>query len=203
MSGTQSCLTDGTYDHCACGSPNDVHGTDAVADVAPPPPDTMEAATPTDVAAPDVQPDADACAGTVCGGACVDTRTDARHCGNCSTDCTMLAHVAGSIACVAGGCMVAGHCASGYADCDGNAANGCEADLSSSSNCGACGVACATGIACTHGMCQCPIGQILCGGVCVSNSTDMNCGRCGNVCDPGTCGMCQPMGSSFWCGPPC
>ncbi len=45
-------------------------------------------------------------------------------------------------------------CDSGFGDCDANAANGCEADLSSDSNaCGACGNACGTGAPCGSGIC--------------------------------------------------
>nr|MBK7068859.1 DUF5050 domain-containing protein [Deltaproteobacteria bacterium] len=48
---------------------------------------------------------------------------------------------------------VAPACAPGTADCDGGFANGCEASLSTSANCGACGRACAAGQTCTAGAC--------------------------------------------------
>jgi len=57
------------------------------------------------------------------------------------TSCA-LANAAGI--CTGGACG-SPHCASGFADCDGNAANGCEQDLTGSvGNCGACGNVCAS-----------------------------------------------------------
>lgn len=48
-------------------------------------------------------------------------------------------------------------CAINLADCNGNAADGCEVNLkSSAANCNACNVACPTGNICTRGMCQAP-----------------------------------------------
>jgi hypothetical protein len=50
-------------------------------------------------------------------------------------------------------------CSAGLTDCDGDAANGCEVNLSSSAaNCGACGNACGAGLICTQGACQTPPG---------------------------------------------
>jgi hypothetical protein len=61
------------------------------------------------------------------------------NCHACGDNCAMLPHVTSAV-CVsqAAGCgsLV---CATGYADCDGIASNGCEADLSSTSTCGTCG----------------------------------------------------------------
>jgi len=46
-----------------------------------------------------------------------------------------------------------GTCNAGFGDCDGLAANGCEADVTSDDdNCGACGSSCSSG-ACTNGVC--------------------------------------------------
>jgi hypothetical protein len=57
------------------------------------------------------------------------------------TSCA-LANAAG--VCTGGVCG-SPHCASGFADCDGNVANGCEQDLTGSvDNCGACGNVCAS-----------------------------------------------------------
>ena len=56
-------------------------------------------------------------------------------------------------ACTAGACKVIA-CAAGYADCDQQAADGCEVDLaSSSSSCGSCGNACGASQTCTQGAC--------------------------------------------------
>ena len=50
------------------------------------------------------------------------------------------------------GCSVA--CNAGYADCDKNAGNGCEASLASDkNNCGACGKKCGNGYSCISGLC--------------------------------------------------
>lgn len=46
----------------------------------------------------------------------------------------------GTAKCVGGACSF--DCNSGYADCDGNPANGCESDLQSALSCGACGKKC-------------------------------------------------------------
>ena len=44
-------------------------------------------------------------------------------------------------------------CAAGFADCDANPANGCEAStLTSAEHCGGCGMACASGV-CAAGRC--------------------------------------------------
>jgi hypothetical protein len=85
-------------------------------------------------------------------------------------------------------------CSAPLADCDGIAANGCEADLSTDpKNCGVCGNDCGPygqccGIAmcvqyagCSGGFADCD--QNYCNGCETNNSTDSNnCGVCGNVC---------------------
>ncbi len=88
-------------------------------------------------------------AGTArCGGFCVDPQTDPAHCGACGAACASP-----RLACVAGACVL-GSCPAGTASCDGNAANGCEADLSANAaHCGACGAACAGGSICVDGRC--------------------------------------------------
>jgi hypothetical protein len=48
-------------------------------------------------------------------------------------------------------------------------------------NCGACGVVCGGGLCMTGGVCECPLGDLLCGGTCVPNS-ETNCGGCGITC---------------------
>jgi hypothetical protein len=46
-------------------------------------------------------------------------------------------------------------CSAGTSDCDGNAANGCETDVRTAANCGACGHACGDGQTCSaSGVCE-------------------------------------------------
>jgi len=138
---------------------------------------------------------------TCCNGACVDTQSNTAACGSCTTTCTP-ANAAPS--CVAGQCGVAS-CAGTFGDCDGNAANGCETELSSSTtHCGTCGRACsfanAAG-ACTMGACtitRCNDGFADCDGSpangCETNLGDSaaHCGACGTSCARTNAdGVCQ------------
>jgi hypothetical protein len=52
-------------------------------------------------------------------------------------------------------CKYTGGCAAGWADCNTTApdANGCETNLSTTANCGACGRACPAGSVCSSGSC--------------------------------------------------
>lgn len=60
--------------------------------------------------------------------------------------------VACPTSCVAGACTA---CPTNFADCDGVASNGCEADLrTSTTNCGTCRFACGSGVACHGGICD-------------------------------------------------
>lgn len=81
-----------------------------------------------------------------CEGECTDVLFDEAHCGSCGESCT------GSDLCFEGRCY-ATTCAGSSADCDGNAASGCETDTQvDSANCGACGVTCDAGT-CEAGVC--------------------------------------------------
>jgi hypothetical protein len=53
---------------------------------------------------------------------------------------------------------------------------------SDSQNCGACGHACAAGVACQGGQCVCPGGTHDCGGVCASNASPGSCGTNCTAC---------------------
>ena len=129
-----------------------------------------------------------------CDGACVDVRTSAMHCGGCGVRCDLLHS---NPVCAAGACAV-GTCLSVFADCDGRADNGCEADLAGDGrHCGACGRACAAGQVCATGACRavCAGTQTACGTSCADLSLDVaNCGVCGRRCGGGqvcALGACQ------------
>ncbi|MEY4582487.1 MAG: hypothetical protein RL701_7190, partial [Pseudomonadota bacterium] len=123
------------------------------------------------------------------------------NCGACNRPCAPT-HAAGD--CSSGTC---GHgaCDPGFADCDNNPANGCEADLKAPSTCGACGVVCPEGAPCINGKCgcanrsQCSQNRECCNNQCVDtegscsflgcilggnrNQNRNNCGGCGRVCN--------------------
>ncbi len=119
-----------------------------------------------------------------CNGACRPVGTDPRTgCGSSCSPCR-LAHATPS--CAGGACAI-GSCDAGWADCDGNAANGCEADLHSRDTCGGCSAKCATGSVCSAAGCvaTCTPPDTLC--------TD----RCANlVTDPAHCGSCTASGTT-------
>ncbi|MDD9965051.1 MAG: hypothetical protein OXR73_02415 [Myxococcales bacterium] len=118
-----------------------------------------------------------------------------RHCTACGVDCTALANVA-SAKCGARGCedLV---CEVGFADCDGNADNGCEADLATPRHCGACDSPCApargTGECTPDGACAlvgCDPGFADCNedpqdGCEASLASAGSCGACDAVCRVG------------------
>jgi hypothetical protein len=81
-----------------------------------------------------------------------DLTSDASNCGVCGQVCSFANGVAG---CAAGACFMTA-CAPGFADCDGDLANGCESSTASSGSCGACGVVCAlpnASATCSSGTC--------------------------------------------------
>jgi hypothetical protein len=75
--------------------------------------------------------------------------SDTRHCGSCGNACSMAN---GNPLCMAGQCGII--CWNGYANCDLNAANGCETSLGEVANCGACGRPCYA----PHATVQCACG---------------------------------------------
>ena len=100
-----------------------------------------------------------ACAGTTCNGFCTTTTADSSNCGACGTACTS------GTPCIDGGCGLA------------SAGGACTSAAQCSSG------------TCTGGVCVsgCPVGQLMCGTVCVNEQTDQNnCGACGTVCNAGT-----------------
>jgi len=81
------------------------------------------------------------CNGQAGDGCEVNLRADVNNCFACGNACS--ATVVNAIpGCIAGACEISS-CEPGFGDCDGDADNGCEEDLSSSvSDCGTCGFAC-------------------------------------------------------------
>ena len=126
-------------------------------------------------------------------------------CGACGNAC----QIAGAVeACINGSCTI-GVCEVGYADCNGNAADGCEVDIDADElNCGACGTSCTNAhgaTSCQSGACvaSCNAGWDDCDGDptngCETNlNTVDDCGTCGTTCSvanatetctAGTCGI--------------
>ncbi len=80
----------------------------------------------------------------------IDVSSDVANCGDCGRACPLPPYSRAT--CVAGACGFA--CDAPRTDCDGDAANGCEADLASdAAHCGSCETACAPGRACRLGVC--------------------------------------------------
>ena len=112
------------------------------------------------------------------------------NCGTCGTICNLANAVE---ACTAGACAVTS-CSSGFANCDGLAANGCETALNTAANCGGCGTMCLLPNAissCGSGSCvllTCSGGFGNCDGL-LANGCETalnsltNCGGCGLACD--------------------
>ena len=91
------------------------------------------------------------CDATITNGCETDVSGDPKNCGACGTACGAFTNGAG--ACVAGKCTVTS-CTGTFADCNKNASDGCETDLSKdAANCGACGTSCGTGGQCQSGSC--------------------------------------------------
>ncbi|MFT3775458.1 MAG: hypothetical protein QM820_59685 [Minicystis sp.] len=115
-----------------------------------------------------------------CDGHCVDLDTDASNCGACGRTCVL---VHGTAACVAGECGLAA-CETGWADCDGDLATGCEL-----------AIACDEGQSCTT---SCSTeGTLSCANPCtpscappaeICNAADDNCD---GVCDEGAIAGCR------------
>ena len=129
-----------------------------------------------------------------------NTGDDVRNCGSCGNACPARANA--SPVCFIERCTF--RCNEGFADCDGDAMNGCEVDLrADAAHCGRCDIRCDTpnGVgSCTAGVCgiaRCNAGfdncdmSVLNG--CESNlQTDtLNCGRCATRCVvPNGAGVC-------------
>ncbi|WP_437546453.1 hypothetical protein WME97_42335 [Sorangium sp. So ce367] len=130
----------------------------------------------------------------------VNIRTDADNCGSCGQKCA-LPHATAE--CQGGACKVKA-CEAPYADCDGNAENGCEVNTSTdSSHCGGCDELCpaANGdayceaseckIACDAGFTDCN-DQVVDGCERATTRDVLHCGGCGIECVP-------EAGGRPWC----
>jgi hypothetical protein len=134
------------------------------------------------------------CDGNRSNGCEADTTSDAANCGSCGTSCPSIANAVST--CSGSKCSFT--CNPGFADCDGDPSNGCEADLSLPAHCGSCFFICGVTAnrhdfaTCIDHQCgyACDIGFADCNGVgsdgCeVDLSTVLNCGHCGVVCPSG------------------
>lgn len=123
--------------------------------------------------------------------ACVDRGDPAFGCG--AADCKPCggAH-ATATRCVPGkgdALVCSPTCAAGFADCDGDPANGCEKPLGTFSDCTGCGAACKSGTFCvTSPLTECSTACVAttCGSECVDIKTSAtNCGTCFHACPGG------------------
>jgi len=124
-----------------------------------------------------------------CNMQCVDSGSDPLNCGQCGKACSGMHQ---SATCNNGVCA-GGACDPGWGDCDGNPANGCEANLHvDSNNCTACGMKCAltnSVVGCADGcyIAACQFGWADC------NNNEMDGCETSVLSDPQNCGGCgQP-----------
>ena len=150
------------------------------------------------------------CDGDVRNGCETDTRTSTAHCGACGMTCAPRANSA--VVCAGGGCVYT--CLAGFADCDGNAANGCEVDTRvDAAHCGGCGARCSTRnatSACAASTCRittCSAGFGDCNGSAADGCevdtrvTVAHCGACGTMCPAraNTAPSCVAGGCNYAC----
>jgi len=96
--------------------------------------------------------------------------------------------------CSGGTCRIA-TCNDGWANCDGNDANGCETNIDTDASCGACGNNCGPNASCVSRMCVCDPGRLDCSAgapYCEVPFSTSNCGACGTTC--GTNESCNASG---------
>lgn len=142
------------------------------------------------------------CDGNVANGCETNTTSSLDHCGACASPCVAGPNAA--VSCVNGACE--NTCQSGWGDCDGNVANGCETDLLTSAlHCGVCGRACSTknveSRECNAGACEstCALGASNC--VLPMSSADDGCETASSNTQCGSCDNdCTKLGGGFVCG---
>lgn len=104
-----------------------------------------------------------------CSGVCVDTTTNAFHCGSCDIECPT-----GQV-CEGGLCI----CAAEQLLCG----TSCVDAQSDEQNCGGCGTSCGTSESCVAGSCVCDLGLEMCEAACTDLQNDTaHCGTCNNAC---------------------
>ena len=172
-------------------------------DAAPPPQPSSSSSNQADAGPPpanDSGPPPAACgaAQKVCGNQCESIDDPAFGC--LDPSCAACNPPNAIAVCSQGSCAIQ-DCKTGWADCDGDPSNGCEADLLSVDNCGSCGNSCSDPHALLETCVKVPILGIKCIGTCnpgwadcgdgvcdVNIETDPNnCGQCNNVCESGSC----------------
>jgi hypothetical protein len=123
--------------------------------------------------------------------------TDCRTGCGTGANCQVTVQNADGVACNQGACDYSS-CVQNWDSCDGSRTNGCERNINTDTNCGACGRACQTNTGtssntCSNQVCQpnCVLHWASCDGDpvdgCEVNTwTDrQNCGSCGHVCGAG------------------
>jgi hypothetical protein len=151
------------------------------------------------------------CDGVDANGCETKVDSDPGNCGACGTVCDATNGVPG---CAGSVCGIV--CNSGFGNCDGNPANGCEVTFASDpSHCGGCGQLCTpqngtaacTGGACSYGTCSGTFAD------CDGNSTNgcetntqsdpSHCGACSNACTApaNATAKCTGGACSFDCNP--
>jgi hypothetical protein len=135
------------------------------------------------------------CNGDVADG-CERTLNTSDDCGGCGQGCSPAHSQAAD--CKTGTCVVA-TCATGFQDCNGSSADGCEAGATSTEDCGACGVKCSlphvTSTRCdtTAGAASCNVDH-RCGGDASNCNPDSAANGCENGfadCDQSSANGCE------------
>ncbi|MBK9000918.1 MAG: hypothetical protein IPM35_34795 [Myxococcales bacterium] len=138
------------------------------------------------------------CDNNIDNGCETDLNAHVSNCGSCGNACPSAN---GTPTCVAGKCATGG-CSTGYADCDGNPANGCETGTTTDpSHCGTCTTVCpgtpngfptcaggSCGVGCSPGFSTCGAGT-----TCFDTTVDpQHCGAGCKACPPPTAGNGSP-----------